>query len=213
MNGRPLWLTALGLLCLSACDKPESSSQPAEKNQVAAVKTVSAAQETGTVLTKKNDVITKTTSKPIIDKKQLAVLASRYTNRALSVVDASEITLDGASAISLTFSVPLDPDQNFADLVQITDEDKGVTIFERTLKAGETYNVPNGRDLNLTTGNVAGVSLLIDGAPMPRLPATGKVARGVPLDPEKLKSRLTAPLPVQPSDSQVDAATDPTASD
>jgi hypothetical protein len=42
------------------------------------------------------------------------------------VVDASEITLDGASAISLTFSVPLDPDQDFSSLVTITDEDKGV---------------------------------------------------------------------------------------
>ncbi len=126
MKGRPLWLAALGLLCLSACDKPQSSSQPAEKNQVAAVKTVSAAQGTEAVLTKKNDVIAKTTPKPAIDKKQLAVLASRYTNRALSVVDASEITLDGASAISLTFSVPLDPDQDFSSLVTITDEDKGV---------------------------------------------------------------------------------------
>ncbi len=125
MKGRPLWLAVLGLLCLSACDKPESS-QPAEKNQVAAVKTVPAAQVTETVLTPKKDVVAKTTPKPAIDKKQLAVLASRYVNRALSVVDASEITLDGASAISLTFSVPLDPDQDFSSLVTITDEDKGI---------------------------------------------------------------------------------------
>ena len=126
MNGRPLWLAALGLLCLSACDKPESSSQPVEKQKVEAVKMVSAATGTDTVLMKKNDLINKNTPKPVIDKKQLEQLASRYANRALSVVDASEITLDGASAISLTFSVPLDPEQNFADLVQITDEDKGV---------------------------------------------------------------------------------------
>jgi uncharacterized protein YfaS (alpha-2-macroglobulin family) len=126
MNGRPLWLAALGLLCLSACDKPESSSQPVEKQKVEDVKTVSAATGTDSVLMKKNDIINKNTPKPVIDKKQLEQLASRYANRALSVVDASEITLDGASAISLTFSVPLDPEQNFADLVQITDEDKGV---------------------------------------------------------------------------------------
>lgn len=81
--------------------------------------------------------------------------------------------------------------------VLVTDS-KGVTVFERTLKAGETYHVPADRNLNLTTGNVAGVSLLIDGAEMPRLPATGKVARGVPLEPDKLRSRLTAPLPPQP---------------
>ena len=43
MNGRPLWLAALGLLCLSACDKPESSAQPAEKQKVEDVKTISAA--------------------------------------------------------------------------------------------------------------------------------------------------------------------------
>jgi cytoskeletal protein RodZ len=81
--------------------------------------------------------------------------------------------------------------------VLVTDN-KGVTVFERTLKAGETYNVPADRNLSLTTGNVAGVSLLIDGNEMPRLPATGKVARSVPLEPDKLRSRLTAPLPPQP---------------
>lgn len=51
--------------------------------------------------------------------------ASRYKNQTLTVADASEITLDGASAISLTFSVPLQPDQDFASLVSITDEQSG----------------------------------------------------------------------------------------
>lgn len=92
--------------------------------------------------------------------------------------------------------------------VLVTDS-RGVTVFERTLKAGESYNVPAAPEgLALTTGNVAGVLLTIDGKEMPRLPATGKVARGVPLDPDKLRSRLTAPLPPQPAAAAKDQPKD-----
>lgn len=96
--------------------------------------------------------------------------------------------------------------------VLVTDT-KGITVFERTLKAGEIYNVPSDRALNLTTGNVAGVRISIDGKEMPRLPATGKVARGVPLDAEKLRSRLTAPLPAQPAGGSPAAKTSPEKAD
>lgn len=51
--------------------------------------------------------------------------ATRYKNQSLTIADASEITLDGANAISLTFTAPLDPDQNFNDLVSLTDKKTG----------------------------------------------------------------------------------------
>ncbi|MDU1662605.1 MAG: hypothetical protein E6861_24440, partial [Stenotrophomonas maltophilia] len=45
----------------------------------------------------------------------VATLKQRYAGRELSVVDVSEVQLDGASTLSVSFSIPLDPDQKFAD--------------------------------------------------------------------------------------------------
>ena len=53
------------------------------------------------------------------------VLAERYAGRALSVVDVSEVQLDGASALSVSFSVPLEPEQNFADKLHVVDAKSG----------------------------------------------------------------------------------------
>jgi len=55
----------------------------------------------------------------------LPALAKRYEGRELTVADASEIQLDGASTLSLTFSAPLDPQQNFADKVHLVDSTRG----------------------------------------------------------------------------------------
>ena len=59
---------------------------------------------------------------PIQDVK---ALAERYAGRALSVVDVSEVQLDGASALSVSFSVPLEPEQNFADKLHVVDAKSG----------------------------------------------------------------------------------------
>ena len=59
---------------------------------------------------------------PIQDVK---VLVERYAGQALSVVDVSEVQLDGASALSVSFSVPLEPEQNFADKLHVVDAKSG----------------------------------------------------------------------------------------
>ena len=56
--------------------------------------------------------------------------------------------------------------------------------------AGETYAVPARDGLTLATGNAGGISLLLDGSPLPRLGDTGEVKRGLPLDPSGLKASL-----------------------
>ncbi|MGX5220930.1 alpha-2-macroglobulin family protein [Pseudomonas segetis] len=60
--------------------------------------------------------------KPAIDRE---ALAERYAGRELSVIDASEVQLDGASALSVSFSVPLDPDQDFAKRLHLVDTKTG----------------------------------------------------------------------------------------
>ena len=53
------------------------------------------------------------------------MLAERYAGRELSVVDVSEVQLDGASALSVSFSVPLDPQQNVTDKLHLVDANTG----------------------------------------------------------------------------------------
>lgn len=94
-------LLALVLTLLSACD----SSQPPA--------TVSSAQPATQQLPQ---------AAPAVDR---AALAERYAGRELEVVDVSEIQLDGASALSVSFSIPLDPDQRFAERLHLVDSKTG----------------------------------------------------------------------------------------
>ncbi|WP_039055887.1 alpha-2-macroglobulin [Enterobacter sp. Bisph1] len=59
------------------------------------------------------------------DKAKLAELAARSEGKALTLLDASEVQLDGASTLVLTFSIPLDPAQNFATSVHLVDKKSG----------------------------------------------------------------------------------------
>ena len=54
-----------------------------------------------------------------------ALLAEQYKDQTLQVLDASELEHDGASVLSLTFSVPLQAGQNFAQKVHVVDSKSG----------------------------------------------------------------------------------------
>jgi uncharacterized protein YfaS (alpha-2-macroglobulin family) len=58
-------------------------------------------------------------------QRDLHALAQRYAGRAPDVVDVSEVQLDGASALSVTFAAPLDPEQNFARTLHLVDSKDG----------------------------------------------------------------------------------------
>ena len=80
-----------------------------------------------------------------------------------------------------------------ADAWLMVKERSGVTLLNRTLKAGETWPVPPRPDLLLTTGNAGGTEIVVDGAPMPSLSGNGAVRRDLPLDPDQIKDgKLTA---------------------
>ena len=59
------------------------------------------------------------------DTAQLQKLARRSEGKALTLLDVSEVQLDGASTLVLTFSIPLDPEQDFARLVHVVDKKSG----------------------------------------------------------------------------------------
>ena len=52
-------------------------------------------------------------------------MAAQSQGKALTLLDASEVQLDGAATLVLTFSVPLDPEQDFAKTVHVVDKKSG----------------------------------------------------------------------------------------
>lgn len=52
-------------------------------------------------------------------------LAQRYAGRALTIADVSEVQLDGASTLVVSFSVPLDAQQDFASKLHLVDKKSG----------------------------------------------------------------------------------------
>ncbi|MDB5979591.1 MAG: hypothetical protein JWQ69_606 [Pseudomonas sp.] len=96
---------ACALTLLSACD-----SSTSDKPVPAPVPTPKAA------------VVEPAKPKPTLD---LPALSQRYAGHELSVVDVSEIQVDGASTLSVSFSVPLDPEQKFAEKLHLVDTKTG----------------------------------------------------------------------------------------
>jgi uncharacterized protein YfaS (alpha-2-macroglobulin family) len=97
-------LLAMVLGLLSACD----SSEPAK---VTITEPAGSAQQTAPAA-----------PRPAVDRE---ALAKRYAGRELTVADASEVQIDGASALSISFSVPLEPDQDFAQKLHLVDTQAG----------------------------------------------------------------------------------------
>ena len=61
-------------------------------------------------------------------------------------------------------------------------------ILEPTIRAGETYAVPDEKGLVLNTGNAGGIDLAVDGKILPSLGSVGLVKRNIALDADKLAS-------------------------
>jgi len=87
--------------------------------------------------------------------------------------------------------------------VQVRDK-AGPVVFNRTMRAGETWPVPNKPGLLLTVGNAGGTEVLLDGVPTPSLGAEGAVRRDLPLDLDQVrdgKLAATVPAPAQAASS------------
>jgi len=88
------------------------------------------------------------------DSNSLAELAKRDAGKRLSLLDASEVQLDGASTLVMTFSIPLDPNQNFSSVVHLVDSKDGKVdgaweLSDKMTELRLRHLLPN-RKLNLT---------------------------------------------------------------
>ncbi len=72
--------------------------------------------------------------------------------------------------------------------LEIQDED--MFIFNRVLKSGETFNVPNDSDeMMLKTGNAGGMDIYVDGQKIKPLGPSGAVRSRIKLSVDALKNR------------------------
>ena len=72
--------------------------------------------------------------------------------------------------------------------VQIRDPRNGRTLLNRVLRPNETFAVPAGDGLVLTTGKAQALEVLVDGQPSGVMAGRSNVVRDVVLDPERLKA-------------------------
>lgn len=81
--------------------------------------------------------------------------------------------------------------------IQVKEKQGGV-LLNRVMRAGESWPMPRGQALLLTTGNAGGTEVVVDGVTSPSLGANGLVRRDIPVDVDALKpgAVLAAPKPV-----------------
>ena len=70
--------------------------------------------------------------------------------------------------------------------IEVTDVEGG-RLLSRTMRAGDSYRVPNREGLVFVTGNAGGLNITVDGALVPAIGDVGIVRKNVKLDPELLK--------------------------
>ena len=128
--------TLVAALTLAGCDNNDKS-QPVAKSD-------SAAQQTAAPAVKP-------------DASQLEKLAKDSAGKPLKLLDASEVQLDGASTLVLTFSIPLDPNQDFSRVAHLVDKTSGKVDgaweLSADLKELRLRHLEPKRELILTVDN------------------------------------------------------------
>lgn len=152
MNNKVLWFNKLALAaCVSLAFGCDKSADPIETTPANMAKSSSA--ETA----KTNKPATPLTQ---AEKEQLI---RQYQQVELTIVDASEQQLDGTSTFVITFSAPLEPDQDFSQFVTLVDKEKGLIdggwiLSKNLMELRLPYLEPN-RDVILTVKpNLASLS-------------------------------------------------------
>ena len=86
--------------------------------------------------------------------------------------------------------------------MQVRDK-SGQVLLNRVLHPGEFWAVPAQGSLVLTTGNAGGTDIMVDGAALPPLGASGAVKHDIPLDADLLKAAKapSASLPLTTASS------------
>nr|WP_314265538.1 alpha-2-macroglobulin [uncultured Moellerella sp.] len=128
------------VIALSGCDdQDKASTAPVDK-------TPSSEQTTKTAPVAEQ--------KPAAAKMSAEEMAKRYAGKDVTILDASELQLDGASALVITFSIPLDPNQNFSQFARLVDVKEGKLDGDWELSNNQMElrfrHIPPSRELRLS---------------------------------------------------------------
>lgn len=81
--------------------------------------------------------------------------------------------------------------------VQIRDAQSGRSVLSRVLPAGDTFEVPEGGTLVMTTGKVEGLTIEVDGTPSAATNGLVGVRRNILLDPARMREAAAGQLPTR----------------
>ncbi|WP_194433799.1 DUF4115 domain-containing protein, partial [Pseudoroseomonas ludipueritiae] len=81
--------------------------------------------------------------------------------------------------------------------VQIRDTRNGTVVLSRILQPRETYEVPEGSGLVLTTGRAEGLTVEVDGRASQALTGLVGVRRDILLDPARLRDAAPGQVPTR----------------
>jgi uncharacterized protein YfaS (alpha-2-macroglobulin family) len=131
-------------------------------------------------------------------------LARHYAKFALKVVDLSEIELDGAKTLALTFNMPLDSEQKFDEHIHLSDRKSGspvdstwelddnlTTLYFRHVDPNRTLTLTVGSEIRALTGKTLGQPHTTSITTSVLNPMIGFASRG-----SLLPTRLADGLPV-----------------
>ncbi|MCG3462428.1 alpha-2-macroglobulin family protein [Xenorhabdus bovienii] len=142
--------TLFTLFVLPGCDQSEN---PAKENTEERQASLSKSSDTANSHAK--SAATSPENKQATAKKQKhQSSAQRYAGKDVTILDASDLQLDGASAMVVTFSVPLDPNQDFSQKIHLVDVKSGKLEGAWELSNNQMElrlrHLPPARELQLT---------------------------------------------------------------
>ncbi|MDC9582324.1 alpha-2-macroglobulin [Xenorhabdus sp. PR6a] len=145
----------LSLFALSGCDQSESPEK--DKPHSSLAQPDNAQGEKTKLKALSNKEMGSQTAKPNREsevKAEVTQSAQRYAGKDVTILDASELQLDGASAMVVTFSVPLALNQDFSQKMHLVDVKSGKLDGAWELSNNQMElrlrHLPPSRELQLT---------------------------------------------------------------
>ncbi|SPY78090.1 alpha-2-macroglobulin family protein [Providencia rustigianii] len=139
---RYLALALASVIALAGCDNSEDTAK--KESAVSAPVTTENTTKTAPVAEQKK-------SAPKLSNEEMV---KKYAGKDLEILDASELQLDGASAMVVTFSVPLQPNQNFGQYLNLVDVKAGKLDGDWELSDNQMElrfrHLPPSKELNLS---------------------------------------------------------------
>ncbi|MEQ2025685.1 alpha-2-macroglobulin [Xenorhabdus szentirmaii] len=147
---------------LSGCDQSENTEKTelAEKNNISSSQqSPQNSQSIESATEKQSQSVNQNGEEAIsegsVTKTQVSQSPEqRYAGKDVTIVDASELQLDGASTMVVTFSVPLEPDQDFSQKMHLIDVKSGKLDGGWELSNNQMElrlrHLPPARELQLT---------------------------------------------------------------